>query len=324
MDTTGLLWQDMMNGKAVGNTTAASASDTGTAKTESKMDETKEMFLKLLVAEMQYQDPLQPTDNSEYVKELSQFTQVETLNSVNDHVEQLQAHTLVGKYVEITDSESGKQVEGKVDFVSNNNGTMYVSVDGNLYKVTDVKSVSESNYFENTTMAASLEQMIGILPDPERLTLSDSNRVADVASALNALSPEAYAMVSDEAKKRLADIVAKMDQLKARQAEIEKERAGQTNQPSNKEKTEETGNSTDKSEETGNNSEKTEETGTNTDNSGISNNVEPGDGDGTIDADDAADAAEETVVPADTSDDSQDEPVDAEDDLEDIPTTIVE
>lgn len=224
MDSTGLLWQDVMNGQAVGNTTAATTSETGTAKTESSMDETKEMFLKLLVAEMQYQDPLQPTDNSEYVKELSQFTQVETLNSVNDQVEQLSAHTLVGKYVEITDSDSGKQVDGKVDFVSNNNGTMYVSVDGNLYKVSDVQSVSESNYFENTTMAANVEELINMLPDPERLTLSDSNRVENVATSLSALTSEAFAMVSQEAKQRLSDIVNKMNQLKARQAEIDQER----------------------------------------------------------------------------------------------------
>ena len=35
------------------------------------------LFLQLLVAEMKYQDPLEPTTNTEYVSELASFTQVE-------------------------------------------------------------------------------------------------------------------------------------------------------------------------------------------------------------------------------------------------------
>ena len=37
----------------------------------------KDSFLKLLVAQMQNQDPLNPQSNEEFVAQLSQFTQVE-------------------------------------------------------------------------------------------------------------------------------------------------------------------------------------------------------------------------------------------------------
>lgn len=34
-------------------------------------------FLQLLVAQMQYQDPLEPTDNTQYIAQMATFTQVE-------------------------------------------------------------------------------------------------------------------------------------------------------------------------------------------------------------------------------------------------------
>ena len=33
-------------------------------------------FLQLLVAQMQYQDPLEPTDNTQYIAQMATFTQV--------------------------------------------------------------------------------------------------------------------------------------------------------------------------------------------------------------------------------------------------------
>lgn len=43
----------------------------------------KEEFLKLLVTQMQNQDPLNPTDNTEFVAQLSQFSSLEQLLNVN-------------------------------------------------------------------------------------------------------------------------------------------------------------------------------------------------------------------------------------------------
>ena len=90
------------------------------AKTKSTTESTKEMFLQLLVTEMQYQDPLQPTDNSEYVKEMATFSQVESLNNVSDKMNELQASALVGNYVTLTDGD-GKAIEGCVDYVTVDN-----------------------------------------------------------------------------------------------------------------------------------------------------------------------------------------------------------
>jgi flagellar basal-body rod modification protein FlgD len=44
----------------------------------------KDMFLKLLVAQMKYQDPTKPTDASAFLAQTAQFTLVEKLEAVQD------------------------------------------------------------------------------------------------------------------------------------------------------------------------------------------------------------------------------------------------
>jgi len=49
----------------------------------------KDAFLKLLVTQLQYQDPLNPTENEEFVAQLAQFSQVEQLTTANDSLQTL-------------------------------------------------------------------------------------------------------------------------------------------------------------------------------------------------------------------------------------------
>ena len=51
--------------------------------------ETKRLFLKLLVAQTKQQDPLSPQDSNEYVNQLTQFSTLEQLMSLNSGVETL-------------------------------------------------------------------------------------------------------------------------------------------------------------------------------------------------------------------------------------------
>ena len=46
-------------------------------------------FLKLLMAQMQNQDPTQPTDDTQFVAELAQFSSVEQMTDMNDTMNQL-------------------------------------------------------------------------------------------------------------------------------------------------------------------------------------------------------------------------------------------
>ena len=57
------------------------AQATGKAKGNDEMD--KDAFLKLLVTQLQNQDPLEPTDNTEFVAQLAQFSSLEGINNLN-------------------------------------------------------------------------------------------------------------------------------------------------------------------------------------------------------------------------------------------------
>lgn len=49
----------------------------------------KDTFLKLLVAQLTHQDPLNPVEDKEFIAQLAQFTQVEELQNINSGVETL-------------------------------------------------------------------------------------------------------------------------------------------------------------------------------------------------------------------------------------------
>ena len=48
---------------------------------------TEEMFLQLLVAQMQNQDPLNPTDSTQFVTQLAQFSELEQVIGIRQDIE---------------------------------------------------------------------------------------------------------------------------------------------------------------------------------------------------------------------------------------------
>lgn len=72
----------------------------------------KDEFMKLLVAQMRYQDPLNPADSSEFVAQTSQLTSVETLQQVEALLErslaaqqQWSSAALVGRSVSYANAD---------------------------------------------------------------------------------------------------------------------------------------------------------------------------------------------------------------------------
>jgi len=74
--------------------TSSSSGDTVTSTGDTSLFSTSEAmgkqdFLNLLVTQLKYQDPLQPTDNTEYVAQLAQFSELENMQNVSDAVDTL-------------------------------------------------------------------------------------------------------------------------------------------------------------------------------------------------------------------------------------------
>lgn len=88
---------------------------TGTSSSTSAAGD-KEMFLQLLVAQMRYQDPMNPTDSSQFLAQSAQFTALEKMQDVADQTAKLLsaqmafgASGLVGKQVTWTDTDGVTQ-----------------------------------------------------------------------------------------------------------------------------------------------------------------------------------------------------------------------
>lgn len=93
---------------ALRGTTTAPASAGAAGMGSNKLDQ--ETFLKLLVAQLKYQDPTNPADATKFLTETAQFTVVEKLGTLTDLNEQVLAATrsqsaasLVGRSVTYTD-----------------------------------------------------------------------------------------------------------------------------------------------------------------------------------------------------------------------------
>jgi flagellar basal-body rod modification protein FlgD len=66
-------------------------------------------FLKILLTQLNYQDPLKPMDNQQFVAQMAQFTALEQTRQANDHLENLltvqsatQSIGLIGRTVQIS------------------------------------------------------------------------------------------------------------------------------------------------------------------------------------------------------------------------------
>jgi flagellar basal-body rod modification protein FlgD len=72
----------------------------------------KDTFLKLLVAQLKYQDPSNPADSTQFLAQTAQFTQVEKLGDIADLLKSqrlVSASALVGHSVTYMDESGAKQ-----------------------------------------------------------------------------------------------------------------------------------------------------------------------------------------------------------------------
>ena len=96
----------------------------------------KDDFLKLLVGQLQHQDPMQPSDDQQWIGQMAQFSQLEqvsnTAETTQKIVEALNTNgtlSLIGHTVTYLDS-SGASKTGKVDTVDMADGQATLTVDG--------------------------------------------------------------------------------------------------------------------------------------------------------------------------------------------------
>lgn len=205
------------DGKVVDNT-ASQDSQAANKKAGGGLD--KEAFLQLLVAQMKYQDPLQPTSNTEYISQLATFSSLEEMQNLNGTMTTQHATNLVGKTVimNVTSSTGATNViQGKVDFVVKQNNKVYLSIDDQLYNIDDLDKVIDDEYLEALEMAEGFEEAVGKLPSVRNLRLDDEEKLELVRKAYNSLTTYQKEFISkycSTSLEKLKELLAKMEEMK--------------------------------------------------------------------------------------------------------------
>lgn len=143
-----------------------------TAIAESKREQTatdstdKNMFLKLMLQQLEYQDPTEPTSNEQWLAQLAQYSTLEEMQNLNSNFQSLgtyvaaiqeslststsvsQTLSLIGKEVtlEIPDeanSNESDKITGVVTEASFEDGVGKIKVDGKTYSIGYITSIRQ-------------------------------------------------------------------------------------------------------------------------------------------------------------------------------------
>ena len=109
----------------------------------------KDDFLKLLIVQLENQDPTKPLEDKAFIAQMAQFSSLEQMTEINTTLSNLiinnkinNAYSLLGKWVEVLDKDTNKLIEGNVTEVQFKNGTPNITVNGMSYSVDDIVKVS--------------------------------------------------------------------------------------------------------------------------------------------------------------------------------------
>ena len=100
-------------------------------------------FLKLLVTQLQNQDPLSPMEDKEFIAQMAQFNSLEQLKAMNQTFDFGSSVTLIGKTIKAYSPENNGYITGFVDRVAMYNGQSYLIVDDYMFTLADVVEVLE-------------------------------------------------------------------------------------------------------------------------------------------------------------------------------------
>jgi len=104
----------------------------------------KDSFMRLLVSQLQNQDPINPQSNEDFIAQLAQFSSLEQMENLNDAflgmaamqqstalIGQLEAASnLIGKSVEYYDPQTGELTSGVIDSVRVQDSVAMLNIDG--------------------------------------------------------------------------------------------------------------------------------------------------------------------------------------------------
>ena len=205
-----MITQLIKNGEVVDTSAESNSSSSTSKKSGGSLD--KDAFLQLLVAQMKYQDPLEPTDNTEYISQLATFSQLEETQNMQASLQEMEANSLVGKQVVLRVTSD---VTGTVDSVIHENNKTYLMVNNNLYSIDDLYSVMDDSYMDAISLAKSFSLAIASLPSADELTLDNAGTLTNLRKAYDSMTSYQKSFIKQSDIDKLVKLEEKMKQLQA-------------------------------------------------------------------------------------------------------------
>ena len=127
----------------------------------------KNDFLMLLSAQLRFQDPLNPQNDSDFAAQLAQFSSLEQMQNMNTTLSAMtsfQSYSLIGKYV-VAEAMIGNkfmEIPGVVDSIFTNNGVTYAQIGEFVVPVSSIKEVFDtSNMLTSEMLMQTSNNLIG-------------------------------------------------------------------------------------------------------------------------------------------------------------------
>ena len=133
---------------AATQSTASSILPTQSALQNKQSQLNMDDFLKLLTSQLQYQDPMEPMKDTEFVAQMASFSSLDQMNNLNKNFETFiqgqmnhSVQNYLGKVVTVQPEANGDQYSGVVTAVTNKSGEMKLTIGERDFASTSVVRV---------------------------------------------------------------------------------------------------------------------------------------------------------------------------------------
>lgn len=179
----------------------------------------KDAFLQLLVAQMKYQDPLEPTSNTEFISQFATFSELEEMQNMRLSMDIQRAQDLVGKEVIIraTNSKTGNTTfkSGIVEYIVVENGKPYLAIEDQKYSLDELDTVVDKDYSEALSNATKFVNKLKSFPSVELLTTEYMKDVFELQESLEEMSAYERSFLGEDVTALLDKYMKKMKDLMA-------------------------------------------------------------------------------------------------------------
>ncbi|NLM09507.1 MAG: flagellar biosynthesis protein FlgD [Clostridiaceae bacterium] len=163
--------------RTVGQKTIEEMISSGESTREVSNELGKDAFFKLLITQLQYQNPLEPMDDRDFIAQIAQFSALEQMQNLNHSFSYSMGFSLLGKYISaaVTDEQTGeiRYVSGEVTSVHSQSGKVYLVVDDFDVPLDNITYVSEEPADYKRLELEKYNSLIGLLSTVHTLLEDD-------------------------------------------------------------------------------------------------------------------------------------------------------